>query len=483
MKKIISMVLALILMLTLAACGGGDQTVSAPADSVYKADVQAYITEVLDSTAQITIFEKKSADLSESTLTATCVAIYEGDAGQAMGTFILTYTSGKDGWTLDKCRVEMDESGASAGETKPAQTTPPETTVPAAPEANLSEDWKDFTFELGGHVYTLPCRYQEFVQNGWTLGSSYDVDPNTAKLAGYSKSTYVKLTNGAVDIYVDLVNNSGNARVVADCDIGSITIEASDNLGLKLAKGIHSLSTVEEIQAAYGTPDSMNSNSDYTCLTYGTDSDIEMEFTIWADDTTDNEVCLTNNVATERDATVSSTERPAYLDTYVAPGSMSNAVTSTQFELDGVTYHLPCPLSVFIDNGWSIKSDSVGYLGAGNYSYSSLVLQKGDVKFYAGLMNFAEVQVETANCAVYSVDFDEGYMDEAPKGFLKMPTGVTFDSTAEDLAKACTGFELYESSSSVSYTAEDSDYTWRVKYYLYEGTDLSIEIQDKVWDY
>ena len=162
---------------------------------------------------------------------------------------------------------------------------------------------------------------------------------------------------------------------------------------------------------------------------------------------------------------------------------MSNAVTSTQFELDGVSYHLPCPLSVFIDNGWSIKSDSVGYLGAGNYSYSSLVLEKGDVKFYAGLMNFAEVQVETANCAVYSVDFDEGYMDEAPKGFLKMPTGVTFDSTAEDLAKACTGFELYESSSSVSYTAEDSDYTWRVKYYLYEGTDLSIEIQDKVWDY
>ena len=485
MKRLISMVLALVLVLALAACG--DKTVSAPDDSVYKADVQDYITEFLDSSAKISIFEKKTADLNGSTLTATCVAIYEGDEGQSMGTFTLTYISGKNGWELDGCSVEMEESNNEPTESTPAASTPPETTVPpqtTAPAANLSDDWKEFTFELDGHVYTLPCHCQEFAKNGWNLSPSYDIDPTTYKLAGYSEVTYVKLTNGAVDIYVDFANNSGNARVVSDCDIVSVTIEASDNLGLKLAKGIHCLSTVEEIQAAYGTPDSMSSNSDYTSLDYGTDYDVMMEFTIWSSDTTDNEITLTNNVPTDRDATVSSTERPAYLDTYVAPTSMSNAATSTQFELDGVVYHLPCPLSVFIDNGWTIKSDSVGYLGAGNYSYSSgMTLQKDGIKFYVGLKNFAEVQVESANCAVYSVDFDEDYMEDAPSGFLKVPTGITFDSTAEDLAKACAGFELYEGSSSVSYTAEDQDYTWKVKYYLYEGTDLSIEIEDEVWDY
>ena len=94
MKKIICLSLTLVLMLMLAACGG-DQTVSAPDDSVYKADIQSYITELLDSSAQVRIFEKHSADLSGNTLTVTCSAVYEGDMGQNIATFVLTYVSSK----------------------------------------------------------------------------------------------------------------------------------------------------------------------------------------------------------------------------------------------------------------------------------------------------------------------------------------------------------------------------------------------------
>lgn len=484
MKKMISMALALILMLTLAACGG-DKTVTAPDDSVYKADVQAYITDVLDSTAEISIFEKKSADLNGSTLTATCVAIYNGAEGQTMATFILTYVSGKDGWTLDKCRVEMDESNAPADSNTPSETTPPATTpppattTPPAPEVTISDNWKDFTIELDGHVYQLPCRYEEFAKNGFVIGTSYSDVQETDKLGGYTRVS-VYLTNGAVDFNADLINLSGNARIAKDCDIGGISIAASDNLGLKLAKGIHSLSTVEEVQAAFGTPSSISTYDDSTSMSFSAGDYVDMKFYI-DDNTKYNTITLRNYIADERDVTETSNERPAYLNTYVAPGSMSNSPTSTQFQLDGVVYHLPCPLSTFTDNGWTIKSDSIGYLGAYNQS-SGMTLEKNGVNLYVSLKNFADVQVGSANCAVSDVSFYSYDFEDVDSNFLTFPSGLNINSTLDDIAKACQDFETYDGSSYVSYSAQNDDYTWTIKYVRYDDY-LVVSIKDIIWDY
>lgn len=482
MKKMISVLLVLVMVLAMTACGSA--SVTEPGEAAYKADVQDYITDVMDATAEITIFEKKGAELNGDTLTVTCVAMHSGEAGDQMSTFILTYVNDGKAWNLDKCRVEQGQENQEdpQEETDPVETEPPTEATEPSDELTLSDDWKDFTFEMMGETYQLPCRYQVFVDNGFVLDVDYSDMTEDSELAGYSRA-YAYLTNGAVRFYVDIINLSGNARAIADCDIGGIEIEASDNMGLKLAQDIHCLSTAEEVQAVFGTPSSINTTTDYTSMSYELDDYVEMSFYIYNSNTTYNEISLRNFVADERDATEPCTERPAYLDNYTAPTELSSKADATQFKLDGVIYQLPCPLSTFVDNGWTVSRDSIGYLGAYN-SNSGMTLEKDGVKLYVELTNFAKVEMISEHCAVTEVEFQESYLKDVSSSFLKLPSGLKITASLEEIAEACKKFECSEYSSSTTYSASDDSYTWKVSYYMYlDGEKLTVTIKNENWTY
>lgn len=129
MKKVISILLVISFLLCLGGCGTG-KAPEEPDNTVYRKDVQDYVKEVLDATATISIFEVTGSTVENGFLTVSCVAMYSGDTGENKGTFTLTYSNNKNEWSLEKCRVELDQAGTDHT-TKPNETTSPvETTTP-----------------------------------------------------------------------------------------------------------------------------------------------------------------------------------------------------------------------------------------------------------------------------------------------------------------------------------------------------------------
>lgn len=477
MKRFLSLLLAVVMLLSLTACGGA---LEEPENDVYRADVQEYITDILDESAEISIFEKKSSNVEGDTLTVVCVAMYAGEAGENKGEFTLTYVKDGKSWSIDKCRVDLgkenNETASQDNNNEP--TTPPIVDGPS----ELSNNWKDFIFELEGVVYKLPAHYQNFANQGWEIDEERSDISVEDKVPGYSRC-YVHLTNGAVYFGAEIVNLSGHARAVEDCDIGAITVQANDNLDLKLATGIGCLSTVENIQAAFGTPSSINTSSDYSSLKYEVDSYVSMSFYIYTTNTTYNEITLRNFVEQERDVTIPKEERPAYLDSYVAPSELGSDIKSTVFELDDVIYQLPCPLDAFTDNGWTVKNDSIGTLGAWK-DESGVTIAKGDYRVYLTMINLSDFETYTKNCAVSAVSIEGYYFKGAPKDIAKLPGGTTLWSTVEDVQDMYKYFSRYDGTYSTSFTYEDEDYTMKVKYaYWAENKYGSFEIKNENWDY
>ena len=484
MKKLLCILLAMLMVLSLAACGG---TPDEPGRDVYKDDIQEYITDVLDDSAEITSFKKQSSDVDGEELTVICVVEFSGANGTSKGEFTLTYElDGKD-WELEKCRVELDEEGQTTTEptrkeeTKETEPTPTIGTVVAGPSA-VSDNWKDFTFTLEGKVYGLPTHYQNFVNNGWKIdGTRSDIGEDD-KIPGYTR-VYLYLSNGNTYFSAELTNMSGHARVAKDCDITEITIEANDELDLQLTGGIHCLSTVDEVQAAYGAPSSINSYTDYASLKYEVDSYIYMSFLIYGETTKYNEITLCNVVAQERDATTPKDERPSYLDDYVAPTELGSDVTSTVFQLDGVLYQLPCPVEEFLNNGWTVKRDSIGSLGAGNDEYG-LTLTKDDCDINLTMINYSEYETYTKYCAVSGISISGYEFKDAPKDIVQLPGGVTNWTPLADAEAVYTGFSRYDGTYTTSLTYNSDDYTVEVRYaYWNEDGYADIEMENENWEY
>lgn len=497
-KPFLCVLLLLALAISISGCGGKE--LAEPDDATLRRDVQDYITELLDPEAEIEIFEKQRTIREGDTLEVVCKAYFGEGSDEGKGVFTLSYLQEDGKWVLDRCRVELEQKeepeeslqevpemqpeepepeDEPEEEPEPEETPEPEAAQPADPQT--SDNWKDFVFELSGATYQLPCAYRQFELNGWKLNEEKSDIKLTEDVPAYTR-VYIYLTNGAVEFSADLINMSGNARQAQDCNIGGITVRASNNLGLKIAKNITCTSTKEEVEAAFGTPSSSSNYDDYSSLKYEADTYVKMSFYIYTEKTTYNEITLQNFVATEADATVASEERPDYLDAYTAPTSLSNDMTKTQFILDGKYYQLPCPLEVFLDAGWTISSDSIGSVGAGNTD-TGMTLKKDDAKIYVGLINFAKVEVISKNCAVYQVEFSTSMLSKVGNDYVYFPGWLTLSSSLDTVKSTCSKLERYDGSSYTSFSYNNQDYSVKTKYTWYDDGTAYVTLTNKIWNY
>lgn len=481
MKKFICMILLCTFALGFAGC---QLKPDVPANAIYEYDIQEYISDVLDQTAEITKAEKYSSNVDGNTLTVVYDVTYSGDQGENNARFTMIYVLEKRDWKLERCRVSLgDNSNQEETPSEPEETKGSVSQDNANKPDSISDDWKDFTFELDGELYQLPTHYDSFKNNGWKIDDDYSDELIDGEKLPAKSRLYTTLSNGAVDFSVEFINMSGNARKITDCDIGTVTVKANDNLNLKIASGIGCMSKLEDIQNAFGTPSSTSTYSDYSYFKYEADTYVGMTFYVYNENTKYNEITLRNCVARDRDETVAKEERPAYLDTYVAPTELGTDVEKTVFELDGVVYQLPCPLDAFLDNGWTIRSDSIGTLGAWNDEYG-VSLEKGNFRFDVTMINLSDYETYTKNCAVSAVSFSGYNMKNLPDDIVKLPGGVTLRSTAADVEKLYEDLDFYESSLAKSYTYEDKNYTCKVKFTYYEDDAYAyIDVKNENWEY
>lgn len=499
MKRLSALLFALLLFL--AGCASTAKLPDPPAKDVIQSDVQTYIQSIVDENATIGNFflEESEQDQKASTTVVTCVAIYESETARYVDQFSVSYIA-KDGqWEQETIsinsdyegRVHEEKAGLSAEDSQTDQTQDsseetPDTTPGgnAASTGTVSDTLEDFMFYLEGKVYQLPFPYQDFKALGWNIKeSSYDPVYETTELSAYSYCTCT-LTNGSVEIDVAIINLSGNVKEVKDCNIGGITIEAKDNLDFYIAKGIHCLSTQEEISDSFGVSNQMSTYDDSVYLTYEFDTYQKARFCLYTN-TTYNSIELRNFVATAGDETQISDERPDYLDSYVAPTSLGTDPTQPRFSLDGVLYQLPCPISEFLEQGWEITYNSVGSLGGGNTSYG-VKLEKDSNSFYVTVTNFGKVQVAVENCAVTEVEFASYQFKNCPDDFLQLPGGLHMNATKEMVESTCTGFEkdVNENYQTTRYEYEASDGDLEIEFYFDDDPDYlsrTITIANKIW--
>lgn len=193
MKKWMSILLILSFTLGLVACEAS-KSLEAPDDSVFRKDVQDYVSELLDSSATISIFEKTDSEIVGDTLTVICIALYNGTDGENKGVFTLTYSNDGKKWTLEKCRVELEETSVQT-ETETATsepaTEPPVETVTTEPpvETEPTEPPKPAVSEIPSDYAYVLTEVGTFQDPERALSIQYDallqIEGKTAKLLSY----------------------------------------------------------------------------------------------------------------------------------------------------------------------------------------------------------------------------------------------------------------------------------------------------------
>lgn len=324
------------------------------------------------------------------------------------------------------------------------------TEAAAATATQLSDKLEDYTFMLEGDVYQLPFAYSVLADKGWRIYDSGYYDNTKINGNSYDDITLQK-DKKTINVYI--INASGNAKELKDCNIGGISVYGSNKNApeFSIAKGIKVGDKEDKVREAFGSPTDTSNYDEYNYLRYGEDNSItNIVCDNGTDEYNDAQVEIKNFVATEDDKkTETSDEVPEYLSTYVAPTELGTDPLSYNIEIENQVYTLPAPVSAFTDNGWKIASqeDSVP---SGRSLSSAIKLQKDGKEIEASVTNFADYQTKPENCAISTLAF---YADDTKNPEVKLPGGITIKSTSDDLKKwAGDKFDYSKSGDSESYS-------------------------------
>lgn len=330
-------------------------------------------------------------------------------------------------------------------------------------EITMSDDLYDFTFELEGVVYKLPCEYEDLTKNGWTISSTgYNSD---SKIAGNSYDTFTMVRDGR-SISITSYNMSGNAKPIKECKVGGVECEVRGGVNFAIAKGITPSSSAEEIKNAFGVPWYNNSESDYESMTYYVQKESTyncVKFYI-SNNSKYSSIELRNFIETEDDKTSTNTERPAYLNSYKAPAAMGDDLKSAVVKIEGDLYQLPAPVSAFLNNGWTISQQSGDVVAGGG---DTIRIEKGGKHLDLIIANYSEYQTTVENCAVTSISVSNYGKANADVSIGPAAQPITLGTTKTDVDAAV----------SDDIDCSESDYGYSYSYYEWEERNFDVTIR------
>lgn len=316
----------------------------------------------------------------------------------------------------------------------------------------LSEKWSDFQIQIDGTVYQFPMTYEDWMALGWTARDETDgiLEPYQYGMLRYQ--------NGERQCTAFVLNLGINNEPVDKCIVAGISI---DNFDWDLTAGevvlpgglVRGQTTVEEIQAAYGTPSDTYEGDLYTQVTYETDYNSSVELTVYKESGVLEDVEVRNFVEPEGFVRGEvSEEIPAEVTSYEKPEAFSEDAAAYEIELDGQVYALPVPVSVLIADGWELNpSDTEEMIMAKNSGWAGLI--KGGQSFRTMVRNEAEYATIPENCWVEELEVG-GYSLEMDGA---LPGGIRIGTTEEE-------FLAILDAEGMEYTVEESG---DFRYYTY----------------
>lgn len=469
----------LLLLIVIILVGSQKNLPDVPLENTIRSDVQTYIAQNVDSTAQIIDFTLEDQEINSSDyFIATCIVDYNDETTEYTDQFVLTYDATSTSWTLVACTLDEDYTLRSSVALDADMTGSTEEEESATEEESkvltMSDDLDDYTFTLDGVVYQLPFAYTELEDNGWSCSVS-----TSEKISGESHQS-VTMRKDDTQFIAYIVNFSGNAKKIKKCKVGGIQVDAgSDMPEFSIAEGITVGASEEEVREAFGDPQEVYeaSNNGYVTLTYG-EGNIYTEFYCdTKDDDYDYSEIIVENFTADADdeKTETSEEVPEYLSTYTAPSSLGEDKISGNIEIEGDLYTIPCTVSAFLNNGWEITYQE-GSVASGRSS--TLDLSRDGKELYLSITNFSDYQTIPKNCAVTSVGFSE-YSDAS----FTLPGGLTKESSSTEAEEwVGTEFNYSKNGDSETYSYYEYDNRYFSLYINYEnGTFSYMSIDCDTW--
>ncbi|MBQ6887241.1 MAG: hypothetical protein IJN54_06995 [Lachnospiraceae bacterium] len=350
--------------------------------------------------------------------------------------------------TVTSETVSEDETVAETESAKEPKSDAKKTSANMPSE--LSDDLYSFQVSINGTVYQFPMWYSDFENLGWT----YDGD-NTQTLTSNQYSLSEVWEKDGFSVYTQLANLSMNTVPYSKCMISEITFDdyhlEDCDWEIILPKGIqYGVSNADDIKAAYGEPTRDYDGDLYYNMTYEYDIYQEIDLYVYKETNTLDKIEIRNMIELEgADNSVDPTV-PDVVKNYQAPSSLGDDYYSHNVELEGNLYTLPCPVSEFIANGFTIN-ESNSDTEVGSDSHGWIELRYNNQTLRAMIYNYADYATVTENCFVTEVECN----DYDAKFALTLPGNIKIGSSEDDVLKAIEGFnyekELSESSS-YSYT-------------------------------
>lgn len=432
-NKLIASILTLVCVCSLAACSMGTETLKNEEDATKNTET----TEEMNATEETSTIEETVTTEDTATTEAT-----------------------------------IEESAEDTTSSEEATTTPV-ATIPS----ELSEDLYSFQISIDGTVYQFPMWYSDFEAMGWI----YDGDA-TETLTSNQYTVAEKWIKDGFYIYSEFANLTMNAAPFSKCMIAGITLDDYYLEGcdweIILPKGIqYGVSSKEDIIAAYGDPSDEYDGDLYYKLTYDYDSYQEICLFVSKETGVLNEIEIENMIELEGGDNSVDPTVPEVVTSYTAPSELGDDLYQFNMELEGNLYSLPCPVSVFLANGFTIVEDNSELEIAADGS-GWLELRYNNQSFRSIVQNYADYATIVENCFVTTMESSE----YEPKFALTIPGNIKRGDSEDAVLAAIEGFnyELEDSSNFKYYNVynPEGSILERFTICVKEGVVNSIEVRN-----
>ena len=345
---------------------------------------------------------------------------------------------------------EPDAEEEPETEEEPKEEKPEEAKTPAkaaSAPSELSDDLYDFQISIDGTVYQFPMWYSDFEALGW----EYDGD-NTRTLSSNQYTTTEVWEKDGFEVYTRFANLSMNAVPFSESMVAGITLDRyyleDCDWEILLPGGIqYGVSNADDIKAAYGDPTDDYDSDLYYKMTYESDSYSEIELYVYKDDNTLKQIDIENLVELEGADNSINEEVPDLVKNYKAPKELGEDFYAYTAQLEGNVYILPCPVSVLLENGFTIDTaNSDSEVAAGGNGW--IDLKYNNQTLHTMVENFADYATIIENCFVLSMESSVN----GPKFDLVFPGNIKVGDSEDAVKKATDGFNCEVETSDSGYT-------------------------------
>ncbi len=359
-----------------------------------------------------------------------------------------------------------------------------EATAAEAATGELSDDIYSFQLKLDGDIYQFPMSCADFIALGWTYAEDEDTD-----ISPYNYSSF-RFTKGDLEAYVDLCNLGLNTMPATQCSVGGMSIDSyqfgdAPETVIEFPRGLtFNVSTLDDVKAAWGEPSDTYESDLYTKLTYEYDLYQSIEFQIDSEtgviDKFDIENLEQEEGANDAAAAEVSGEPTEEVLAYEAPTELGDDIRSGIVEFAGDLYQLPAPVSVFIENGFTLKPEDSDSVVAGDY-FGWFEMIKDGKEFRGTADNLSPNATTIENCFVTKVEADS-YDADLP---LALPGGISNHMSVDELMPILETLPYEVSSDTDNYTyytvREEGNSGWSINITVEKegNTVTSIEFENR----